>query len=131
MPSGPAIILTLKILVVTVTVLFLAALIALRLGRTKLHGRINLVFGILTLLTVFGFELLLRLGSDVTSQFSEEARKALRIHLFFSIPAAVILPIMMFTGLKHRRTIHVSLGVLFTLFWVGTFITGVFFLPHE
>ena len=131
MLTGPQIILTLKVLVATVTVLFVASLIALAAKRVKLHGRINLVFFVLTITTVLGFELLLRLGTDVTSQFSERAKQALRIHLFFSVPAALVLPLMLLTGVKRRRAIHVPLGLLFAALWLGTFVTGVFFLPHE
>ena len=131
MLTGPQIILTLKVLVATVTVLFVASLVALAMKRVKLHGRINLVFFVLTITTVLGFELLLRLGTDVTSQFSEDAKQALRIHLFFSVPAALVLPLMLLTGVKRRREIHVPLGLLFAALWLGTFVTGVFFLPHE
>ena len=131
MLTGPQIILTLKVLVATVTVLFVASLIALAAKRVKLHGRINLVFFVLTITTVLGFELLLRLGTDVTSRFSEDAKQALRIHLFFSVPAALVLPLMLLTGIKRRRSIHVPLGLLFAALWLGTFVTGVFFLPHE
>lgn len=131
MPTGPEIVLTLKILVSTVTALFVLSLLALISGRTKLHGRINLVFFVLTITTVLGFEVLLRLGTDVTSQFSEAARQALRIHLGFSVPAALILPLMLLTGVKRRRTVHIPLGILFAVLWLGTFVTGVFFLPHE
>lgn len=131
MLTGPQIILTLKVLVATVTVLFVASLVALAMKRVKLHGRINLVFFVLTITTVLGFELLLRLGTDVTSQFSEEAKQALRIHLYFSVPAAFVLPLMFLTGIKRRRAIHVPLGLLFAALWLGTFVTGVFFLPHE
>ena len=131
MLTGPQIILTLKVLVATVTVLFVASLIALAAKRVKLHGRINLVFFVLTITTVLGFELLLRLGTDVTSRFSEDAKQALRIHLFFSVPAALVLPLMLLTGVKRRRAIHVPLGLLFAALWLGTFVTGVFFLPHE
>jgi uncharacterized membrane protein YozB (DUF420 family) len=131
MLTGPVIILTLKILVCAVTILFVTALVVLRLGKQKLHGRINLAFGTLTLLTVFGFELLIRLGTNITSQFSDEARSALRIHLVFSVPSAILLPIMMFTGVRHRRSLHVLLGIAFAILWLGTFVTGVFFLPHH
>jgi hypothetical protein len=131
MPSGPQIILILKVLVSAVTVLLAASLVALAAKRPRLHGRINLVFFTLTITTVLGFELLLRLGTDVVSQFSEEARQALRIHLYFAVPSALFLPAMLFTGVKRRRAVHVPLGVLFAALWIGTFVTGVFFLPHE
>lgn len=131
MPSGPEIILILKVLVSAVTVLLAASLVALAMKRPRLHGRINLAFFALTITTVFGFELLLRLGTDVTSQFSEAARDALRVHLYFAVPSALLLPAMLLTGLKRRRAVHVPLGLLFAALWIGTFVTGVFFLPHE
>lgn len=130
MLTGPQIILTLKVLVAAVTVLFAASLVALATGRKRLHGRINWVFFILTITTVLGFELLLRLGTDVTSQFSDDARHALRIHLGFSVPSALLLPVMLFTGAKRRREVHILLGVVFSVLWAGTFVTGIFFLPH-
>lgn len=131
MPTGPQLILILKVLVVAVTVLFAASLVALSLKKFKLHGRINTAFFILTMTTVLGFELLIRFYYDLTSTFTPEARAALRVHLCFSVPAAVLLPLMFFTGIKHKRTIHMSIGVLFLILWIGTFITGVFMLPHD
>lgn len=130
MPSGPQIILTLKILVATVTVLFAASLVALLLKRPRLHGQINTVFFILTMLTVVGFEALLQFV-DVSAAFTDEARHALRIHLYFAVPSAVLLPIMLFTGRTRRRTAHIALGLGFTILWLGTFVTGIFFLPHQ
>jgi len=131
MPSGPEIIITLKILVSVVTVLFVASLIAIFTKRRTLHGRINTAFFILTMTTVFGFELLLRLGTNVAESFSPEAREALRIHLMFAVPAAVILPLMFISGWKRYKKVHTALGGIFAFLWLGTFITGVFFLPHS
>ena len=131
MLSGPQIILTLKVLVVVVSVLFAAAVVSIALGRKKLHGRINTAFFILTMTTVVGFEVLLRFFVDVKATFSEEARQALHVHLYFAIPSAVLLPVMMFLALKHWVKLHVACGILFTYVWIGTFITGVFFLPHD
>lgn len=131
MPDGPTIILTLKVLVTAVTVLFAGSLVALAGGRIRLHGLLNKVFFALTLTTVLGFELLLRLGTDVTSQFSEEARAALRVHLYFAVPSALLLPVMLISGVKRRRAVHISVGVGFLALWTGTFVTGVFFLPHR
>lgn len=131
MPSGPEIILALKVLVASVTALFALSLAALAAGNKRLHGRINVAFFVLTMTTVLGFELLLRLGTDVTSQFSDEARNALRVHLCFSVPAALLLPLMLLTGIRRRRGVHVPLGLAFAALWIGTFVTGVFFLPHE
>jgi hypothetical protein len=130
MPNGPTIILVLKILVAAVTVLLAASLVALAAGHKKLHGRINTVFFVLTLTTVFGFELLLRLGTDVTSQFSDDAKAALKVHLYFAVPSALLLPVMFISGIRHRRVLHISVGLLFLTLWLGTFVTGVFFLPH-
>lgn len=130
MPTGPQILLTLKILVAAVTVLFAASLVALARKNYRLHGRINTVFFVLTMVTVLGFELLIRLAVDVTTTFSPEARAALRTHLFFSVPATLLLPVMFFTGIKRRRAIHVPIGIAFAILWLGTFVTGVFTLPH-
>ena len=44
---------------------------------------------------------------------------------------AVIMPLMLWTGLTHRRRIHLALAVVFGLLWTVTFITGIFFLPHS
>jgi hypothetical protein len=130
MLTGPDIILTLKVLVSVVTVLFVASLAAILTGRRQLHGRINTVFFVLTMLTVGGFELLLRLGTDVTTTFTPDARQALRVHLYFSIPAVFVLTAQFVTGWLRWRRVHVPLGIVFTVLWTGTFVTGVFFLPH-
>jgi len=131
MPTGPEIILALKVLVSAVTVLFAASIVAIATGHRRLHGRINLAFFVLTMTTVLGFELLLRLGTDVSATFSPEARAALRVHLVFAVPAALLLPLMLWTGSTCRRRLHVPLAVLFTLIWAGTVYTGLFTLPNE
>ncbi len=131
MLTGPLIILTLKVLVVAVSVLFAAAVVSIALGRKKLHGRLNTAFFILTMTTVVGFELLLRFFVDVSATFSDDARQALRVHLCFAIPSAILLPAMILSGARHWVKLHVACGVLFTLVWIGTFVTGVFFLPHD
>ena len=48
MLTGPNVILTLKIAVAAVTVILAASLICLLRGRYRLHGRLNIVFFILT-----------------------------------------------------------------------------------
>lgn len=131
MPTGPEIILTLKVLVTAVTVLLAAAVWAIATGRRKLHGRLNTLFFVLTMTTVVGFEVLLRLGSDVTATFSPEARQALRVHLSFAVPSAGLLPLMLWSGMTGRRRVHVPLAAVFSVLWLGTFVTGVFFLPHD
>ena len=131
MLDGPTIILILKVLVSAVTALFASSLVALAFGQKRVHGQINRLFFILTIGTVLIFELLLRLGTDVTSQFSDEARSALRTHLYFSIPSALILPVMLVSGLKKRKTLHIATGLVFLCGWIGTFVTGIFFLPHR
>jgi hypothetical protein len=127
------IILTLKIAVVAVTVLLLASLVALASGRRRLHGRINIAFFILTLTALLGLEGVTRLiDPDMLPRYLQQtdSANALNVHLSFSIPAALVLPFMLYTGLMHRRRIHLSLAVFFGILWVGTFVTGVFFLPH-
>ena len=129
MPTGPEIILTLKVLVAAVTVLLAASTAAIVGGKRKLHGRINTVFFVLTMLTVVGFEVLLQFV-DVKSAFDDPARKALRTHLWFAVPSALVLPVMFVSGKTGRRRLHLAAAAVFLPLWVGTFVTGVFFLPH-
>jgi hypothetical protein len=129
--EGPQVILILKAAVIAVTALLMASLIALARGNIRLHGRVNLVFATLTLSAVLGLELLVRvIDPEIFTYFDAATRHALRIHLAFSIPSALLLPVMLYTGLRHHRAIHIALAVAFALLWTGTFITGVFFLPH-
>ncbi len=120
------IILTLKIAVATVTVLLLVSLLALWRGKYRLHGQINTVFFVLTLVAVLGLEVIVRLVEP--GIFDELQRQTLQVHLCFSIPALLLMFAMLITGRMHRRTIHLMLAVLFAIAWVGTFITGIFFL---
>jgi len=136
---GPIVIIALKLAVAAVTVLFLLSLVALAKGRYRLHGRINVVFFTLTLLAVLGLEVVSRLvyplvsgdDRDLFSYFDQETRRALRVHLCFSVPSALVLPVMLYLGLTGRRRWHVALGALFVVLWAGTFVTGIFFLPHD
>ncbi len=133
MLTGPTVILILKVAVCAVTVLLLSSLVALAKGRVQLHGRINLVFFILTLATVLGFEFLIRfVQPDLASYIKSvpELRRRLLIHLSFSLPTTLLMPVMLYTGLRRLRKVHLALACIFGLLWLGTFITGVFFLPH-
>jgi hypothetical protein len=130
--DGPTVILTLKIAVVAVTVLLIAALIALVRGHVKWHGRINIVFFALTLAAVLGLEVIIRFLDPRIFDYilhHEDLRRGLNIHLCFSVPALLLMPAMLYTGLTKRRWLHLSLAVLFSVAWAGTFITGLFFLP--
>jgi hypothetical protein len=124
MPNGPQIILTLKVLVVAVTVLLLASLVALALKRPRLHGHINTVFFALTMLTVVAFEAILQ-RVDVSATFDEAARQALHTHLWFSVPSALLLPAMLVSGKMRRKRLHIALAVVFSVLWTGTVITGL------
>jgi hypothetical protein len=129
------VILILKIAVIAVTVLLLSSFVALAKGNYRLHGRINMVFFLLTLLALVGLEVIARIvlspPHDFASHFqSHDAETALHVHLSFSMPAAFLLPFMLVTGLRQRRNWHVSMGAVFLVLWTGTFVTGVFFLPH-
>lgn len=127
------IILILKIAVILVTLLLSGSMIALARGRHSLHGRLNVLVTGLTLAALLGLEVIARLlNPDLFSTHFErhQAQDALVIHLAFSLPSAVLLPLMLVLGFKHRRTLHVGLGIVFLVLWTGTFITGVFFLPH-
>ena len=55
--------------------------------------------------------------------------RSLQIHLCFAVPSLLLMPAMLYTGLTHRRTIHLTLAALFAVAWAGTFVTGIFFLP--
>ena len=132
MLSGPDVILGLKIAVLAVTLLFLTSLIALARGNYWLHGRINLAFFILTAAALLALEVLAHaVDPDLFNYFDADTLRALTIHLCFSVPSAVIMPFMLWTGLTHRRRIHLTLAVVFSILWTGTFVTGIFFLPHS
>jgi hypothetical protein len=127
------VILTLKVAVIGVTLLFLSSLVALIRGNYQLHGRINLVFCVLTLAALLGLEVVARLvNPDLFKEHFNrtQAWDALYVHLSFSVPAALVLPFMLYTGLRGLRGLHLALAVFFVVLWIGTFITGVFFLPH-
>jgi hypothetical protein len=128
---GPAVIVTLKIAVFLVTILFVLSLTALARHNYRLHGRINLAFFILTMVAVLGLETVIQTfgRANLFGYFNESQQQALVVHLCFSIPAALVLPCMYFLGRTHRRTLHISLGILFSVLWTGTFVTGIFFLP--
>jgi hypothetical protein len=130
--TGPNVILALKFAVSAVTVLLAASLVALARGRYRLHGRINLVFFTLTLTALLLFELVLRVlrpGIFDDIRAHEGLSQALNIHLCFAVPAAVLMPAMLYTGLAGRGKLHMVLAMLFSVLWAGTFVTGIFFLP--
>ena len=134
MPTAGNVILVLKIAVVAVTLLLASSLVALLRGNYWLHGRINIVFFVLTLTALLGLEVVARiLNPDMFTQHFEQtdSMTALSIHLSFSLPAAVLLPFMLYTGLRRHRAWHLTLATVFVVLWTGTFITGVFFLPHQ
>jgi hypothetical protein len=131
--TAEAVILTLKIAVIGVTLLLACSLTALALGRYRLHGRINLAFFILVLGALLGLELVTHVVSPgLLQRFLEQhdALGMLYVHLGFSVPAALLLPAMLYSGLRRFRTAHISMGIVFLLLWSGTFVTGIFFLPH-
>ena len=122
----------LQLAVALVTVILLTSLVALYRGKYRLHGRLNLAFFILTLTAVLGFEMVIRvLRPDVFDYIknNEDLNRSLLIHLCFSVPALLLMPAMLYTGLTHRRTLHLTLAALFSIAWAGTFVTGIFFLP--
>ena len=90
--TGPLVILLLKGAVIAVTVLLLASLVVLAQGKQRLHGRINIVFFALTVLTLIGFEGLIRFREDLFSYILQdpELNRKLTIHLCFAIPSALL-----------------------------------------
>lgn len=131
MLTGPIVILILKVAVSVVTVLLTASIICLFLKKYRLHGQINLAFMVLTLAAVFGLEFVFRVyDPNMFDYFDDATRQMLATHLFFSVPAAILLPVMYLTGRTHRSRAHYVLAAIFLFFWIGTFITGIFYLPH-
>ena len=133
MLTGPHVILALKVAVATVTVILLTSLVALARGNYRLHGRLNVVFFTLTLAAVLGLELIVRVLSPGVFEYiheNPEVARALNAHLCFSVPSALLMPAMLYTGLTRRRGVHLALAAAFAVLWCGTFVTGVFFLPH-
>ena len=129
MLTGPQVILALKLAVATASIVFLASLAALSRGRYRLHGRINLVFFALCVAALGGLEGMVRfLNPQLFDYFDEEARQALNTHLMFAVPSAALLPVMVLTGLTHRRRVHVALALVFCVLWCGTVVTGLFSL---
>lgn len=126
------VLIALKVAVAAVTVLLLASLLALALGKYRLHGRINTVFFVLTLAALLGLEVVVRLLQPEMFEdyfVRTDSVTAFKVHLAFSLPAALMLPAMLYTGWKRRRNLHIALGVVFLVLWAGTFVTGIFFLP--
>ena len=133
MLTGPNVILALKVAVVAVTIILLGSLAALARGKYRLHGRLNTGFFVLTTVALLGLEVIIRVIDPHIFDYLENEpnlKRSLYIHLCFSLPATAVMPFMLYTGYTHRRAIHLRLAALFGLLWIGTFITGVFFLPH-
>lgn len=132
MLSGPTVILILKYAVIAVTVILILSLFALARGNYRLHGRINLVFAALTIIAVLGLEGLVQFSDRTMFAYlldDPDTRRLLYLHLCFSTPSAVVLLAMLYTGLKRKRDVHLFLAGVFVVLWIGTFITGIFYLP--
>jgi hypothetical protein len=122
----------LKVAVIAVTVLLCLSLVALLRKRPRLHGRLNTLFFILTIATLIGFEVVVRvINPNLTEEFTAEQHEALAIHLRFAVPAAILLPVMLYTGLRRHKSFHLLTAAVFIVLWGGTFVSGVFFLPHS
>src|SRR5262249_57398045 len=123
-PTGPQIVLALKVAVVAVTCLLGASLVALARGNYRLHGRINVAFFVLTVSALVALEVLARLvNPNVFDYFDEATRQMLAVHLCFSLPAAAVMALMLWTGLTRRREWHLYLAGVFTVLWAATVVT--------
>lgn len=58
-------------------------------------------------------------------------RRPLRTHLLFAVPAAAVLPVMMYSGGSRRGLLHRGTAGVFVVLWAGTFVTGIFLLPSS
>ncbi len=131
MITGPSVILVLKVAVALVTLILIASAIALAVKKPRLHGILNTIMTVLTLVAVVIFEVIIRLmGVDVKEHMNEDARFALKVHLCFVIPLTPFLIWMLISGWKRRIRMHLAVSVIFLTLWIGMFITGMFFLPH-
>lgn len=127
------VILSLKYAVGAVTLLLCMSLIALAKGKVQLHGKINVVFFVLTLAALLLFEIVVRMIDPVLFSGlwrNPELAKSLKIHLCFAVPSALIMGIMLFTGLRKFRVLHRRVAIVFLVCWIGTFYTGIFWLPN-
>lgn len=133
--TAPLLIIFLQGAVLAVTVLLAAALVALALGRRTLHGKLNTIFFVLAVTTVFGLEVVVRIvWPHLSAEFFDPAgpyRQPLLVHLCFSVPATIILAAMMYTGRYRHGATHRALSGLFLILWIGTVVTGVFYLPNS
>lgn len=132
--QGTAVIGVLKVAVTAVTLLLGVSMVALWMGKPRWHGRINAMCLALTYATLGGLEVLIRIiQPDVFDFIVSDPEKLLRlrIHLFFAIPSAILLPVMLYTGYRGPRKVHLVLGIAFGLLWLGTWVTGVLGLPHD
>jgi hypothetical protein len=130
--TGPQVIVILKIAVSAVTVVLGASLVAIARGQRRLHGRLNFVFFGLTATALLGLELLVRVLDPSLFDYinsNEPLRQALQTHLCFALPAALLMPLMLTTGLLRWRRVHLTLAVVFSVLWIGTLATGLFLLP--
>jgi uncharacterized membrane protein YozB (DUF420 family) len=128
------VILSLKYAVGAVTVLLVFSLIALAKGKIKLHGKINVVFFVFALATLFLFEIVVRMIDPLLFSGlwkNAELAKSLKIHLCFAVPSAFLMGIMLFTGLRKLKVWHRRVAIVFLVCWVGTFYTGIFWLPNH
>jgi hypothetical protein len=126
------VLLLLKAAVLLVTVLLGASLLALARGQYRLHGWINRVVFVLVTAALLGLEGLARLiQPGVFHDYFDRtgAWPAFYLHLVFALPTAGVLGALLYTGLGHRRSWHIALGLCFLGLWTGTLVTGLFFLP--
>jgi hypothetical protein len=130
--TGWNVILGLKIAVLIVTAILLSSFIPLIQGNYRLHGRINMGFFALTGMSLLLLEYLAHVyDPQMFDYFDANTHSALRVHLCFALPAVVMLPLMLITGLSHRRRMHLLLAGIFAVLWIGTVFTGLFRLPHS
>jgi len=130
--NGFRVILALKSAVAVASVLLALSLVALRAGKVRLHGQINLAFFLAVMATLVGFEVLVRMvhpGIYDWIRQDPHLLTRLRVHLCFAIPSALLLPVMLYTGFG-KKSAHRKLAVLFGILWTGTALTGIFGLPH-
>ena len=66
--------------------------------------------------------------SGVAESSTEEAGRYVRDLEKLGVDGYMLMPAMLYTGLSRKRAVHLTLAVIFGLLWIGTFVTGIFYL---
>ncbi len=106
------------------TLLFIIGVLQAKKGNIEIHKKINGIAGLTTLVGVVGLVVTILMGWDY-SQITTPTR--MLIHRCFAVPLLPLLIAVMYTGIKHKASLHKKLIPVMSFFWVGTLTTGWWF----